>query len=326
MAKYVFVTGGVTSSLGKGITAASIGRHPQVPRRLRLRPQARPVHQRRPGDDVALPARRGLRHRRRRRDGPRPGALRALHRREPLAALQRDDRPHLPGRHRQGAPGRLPGRHGPGDPPHHERDQGADPARQPRRRRRRGHRRGGRDGRRHREPAVPRGDPPDAQGRGAPERGLRPRDAAARAPGDRRAQDEADPALRQGAARDRHPARRHHPALGPPGQRRDPREDRPLHRRRRRRPSSRPRPPRRSTRSRSCSRRPAWATSSCATWASARRRRRPTSRPGATSSSGSSAPSRSWRSPSSASTSSCRTPTSRSPSRSSTPAGRTTST
>jgi hypothetical protein len=26
MAKYVFVTGGVTSSLGKGITAASIGR------------------------------------------------------------------------------------------------------------------------------------------------------------------------------------------------------------------------------------------------------------------------------------------------------------
>ena len=26
MAKYVFVTGGVTSSLGKGITAASVGR------------------------------------------------------------------------------------------------------------------------------------------------------------------------------------------------------------------------------------------------------------------------------------------------------------
>ena len=79
---------------------------------------------------------------------------------------------------------------------------------------------------------VPRGHPPDAQGRGAPERGLRPRHPAARAPGDRRAQDEADPALGQGAARDRHPARRDHPALRSPGLRRDPREDRPLHRRR----------------------------------------------------------------------------------------------
>ena len=39
---------------------------------------------------------------------------------------------------------------------------------------------------------------------------------------------------RQGAARDRHPARRHRAALGPPGPRRDPREDRALHRRRHR--------------------------------------------------------------------------------------------
>ena len=73
-------------------------------------------------------------------------------------------------------------------------------------------RRGRRHGRRHREPAVPRGDPPAAQGRRAPERALRPRHAAAGARGHRRAEDEADPALRQGAARDRHPARRHHPA------------------------------------------------------------------------------------------------------------------
>ena len=53
MAKYVFVTGGVTSSLGKGITAASIGRLLKARGLSRLHPQARPVHQRRPGDDVA---------------------------------------------------------------------------------------------------------------------------------------------------------------------------------------------------------------------------------------------------------------------------------
>ena len=38
---------------------------------------------------------------------------------------QRHDRPHLPGGHRQGAPRRLPRRHGPGHPAHHQRDQGA---------------------------------------------------------------------------------------------------------------------------------------------------------------------------------------------------------
>ena len=177
---------------------------------------------------------------------------------------QRHDRPDLPGRDRQGAPRRLPRRHRPGHPAHHQRDQGADPARGPRRASRRGDRRGRRDRRRHREPAVPRGDPPDAQGRRPGQRPVRPRHAAARARRDRRAQDEADPALGQGAARDRHPARRDRPALRPPGQRRDPREDRPVHRRRRPRRSSRPRRPTRSTRSRSCSRRPASAT-----WSSA---------------------------------------------------------
>ena len=67
---------------------------------------------------------------------------------------------------------------------------------------------------------------------GRAQRPLRPRDAAARARRDRRAQDEADPALGQGAPRDRHPARRDRPPHRPPGQRRDPREDRPVHRRR----------------------------------------------------------------------------------------------
>ncbi len=52
------------------------------------RAEARPVHQRRPGHDVALPARRGLRHRGRGRDRPRPRPLRALHRREHVARLE----------------------------------------------------------------------------------------------------------------------------------------------------------------------------------------------------------------------------------------------
>ncbi len=69
---------------------------------------------------------------------------------------------------------------------------------------------------------------------------------------------------------------------------------------------------RRSTRCRSCSRRPASATCWSATWASRRPRRRPTSsawRDLVDADQG--APSRSSRSPSSASTSSCPTPTSR---------------
>ena len=150
-----------------------------------LHPQARSVHQRGSGDHVPVPARRGVRHRRRGGDGPRPRALRAVHRREPDPGLERDDRPHLPGGDRQGAAGRLPRRHRPGDPAHHQRDQGADRAGRPRRRPGRGDRRGRRDGRRHREPAVPRGHPPDAQGRRARERAVRPRDAAARPRGDR---------------------------------------------------------------------------------------------------------------------------------------------
>ena len=128
---------------------------------------------------------------------------------------------------------------------------------------------------------------------GPAERRLRPRHAAAGAAGHRRAQDQAHPALGQGAARHRHPARRHRPALRPPGQRRDPRQDRALHGRRHRgghpgrdglddlrgaAPVRGGRPRRRCSSASS-----AWRT----------RRRRRTSRPGASWSSGSSAPSRS---------------------------------
>ena len=51
MSKYIFFTGGVVSSLGKGITAASLGRLLKSRGLSVLDPKARPVHQRRCGDD-----------------------------------------------------------------------------------------------------------------------------------------------------------------------------------------------------------------------------------------------------------------------------------
>ncbi len=90
--RFIFITGGVVSSLGKGIAAASIGRL-LVARGLTCRAaEVRPLHQRRPGHDVALPARRGVRDRGRRGDRPRPRPLRAFHRRQHQPRLQRDGR------------------------------------------------------------------------------------------------------------------------------------------------------------------------------------------------------------------------------------------
>ena len=135
MPKYVFVTGGVTSSLGKGITAASIGRILKargVPVSiLKLDPyinidpgtmspyQHGEVFVTDDGAETDL----DLGHYERFID-------------ENLSqASQRHDRAHLPERDRQGATRRLPRRHRPGHPAHHQRDQGADRAR-----RARGHR------------------------------------------------------------------------------------------------------------------------------------------------------------------------------------------
>ena len=126
--KYVFVTGGVVSSLGKGITAASLGRLLKARGLKVVAPEVRPLHQRRPGHDEPVPARRGVRHRGRRRDRPRPGPLRALRRRVPVARLQRHHRRHLQRAHPQGAPGRLPRRDRAGDPARHQRDQEPHPA------------------------------------------------------------------------------------------------------------------------------------------------------------------------------------------------------
>ena len=175
--------------------------------------EVRPVHQRRPRHDEPVPARRGVRHRGRRRDRPRHRPLRALHRREPLAHGEPHGRVDLGSRDPQGAQGRVPRLHRAGDPAHHERDQGADPERDRGERLRRGRDRDRRDGRRHRVAAVPRGDPPVPPRGGPGERLLRPRDARPVHRHRRRAEDEADPALGQRAAPHRHPPGRDRGAL-----------------------------------------------------------------------------------------------------------------
>ncbi len=81
MTRFVFITGGVVSSLGKGIASAALGALLQARGYTVQAAQARPLSQRRSGHHEPVPARRGVRHRRRRRDRPRPGPLRALHRR-----------------------------------------------------------------------------------------------------------------------------------------------------------------------------------------------------------------------------------------------------
>ena len=107
MARYVFITGGVVSSLGKGLASAALGALLQARGYQRAPAQARPLPQCRSGDHEPLSARRGVRHRRRRRDRSRPRPLRALHRPPGLPGRQHHHRAHLPADHRQGAPRRL---------------------------------------------------------------------------------------------------------------------------------------------------------------------------------------------------------------------------
>ena len=169
--KHIFVTGGVSSSLGKGLTASSLGRLLKA-RGVRVTMQKLdPYINVDPGTmnpfehgevfvtDDGAETDLDLGHYERFIDEP-------LKRR-----LQRHDRLDLPQRHRRRAPRRLPRPDRAGDPPHHRRDQVPHQAAGHRRRRRRDHR-GRRHGRRHRDPPVPRGHPPDAQGR-------RPRQRAA---------------------------------------------------------------------------------------------------------------------------------------------------
>ena len=178
LAKHVFVTGGVASSLGKGLTASSLGRLLKS-RGLRVTMQKLdPYINVDPGTmnpfqhgEVFVTDDKGetdldLGHYERFVDV-------AAH-----PALERHHRLDLPVGARQGAQGRVPRRDGAGDPAHHQRDQGAHPRARHRRRRRRDHR-GRRHRRRHRDPAVPRGDPAVPQGRRPRQRLLRARHARA---------------------------------------------------------------------------------------------------------------------------------------------------
>ena len=147
--------------------------------------------------------------------------------------------------------GRLPRPHRAGDPAHHRRDQGRDP--RGGQGRGRGDRRDRRHGRRHRGPALPRGGPPVPPGRGPRERDLRPPRPRALHRDRPRAQDQADAAQRARAARDRHLRRASccaaPTASSPPTSRPSSRSSATCPRRR----SSPPRTSRRSTRCRSCS-------------------------------------------------------------------------
>ena len=300
-------------SLGKGIAAASIGRL-LVSRGLSVgAAEVRPVHQRRPRHDVAVPARRGVRDRGRRGDRPRPRPLRALHRREHVARLQRHRRRDLQLGHPQGAPRRLPRRHGPGRPAHHRRDQAPRQAdrREPGRRRR--HHRDRRHGRRHRVAAVPRGDPPVPGRRRPPPLHVHPPHARALHRPRRRAEDQADAALGQRAAPHRHPARHGRLPLRGRAAAGHPQEDRAVRLAAASRRSSPPATSTTSTRSR-CSSAPRASTTSCSSTSASRREPPTLGRLGAASCAAPARPRRASRcgSRSSASTSSSRTPTCRS--------------
>ena len=209
MARYIFITGGVVSSLGKGLASAALGaclqargytvRLRKLDPYLNVDPGTMSPYQH--GEvfvtDDGAETDLDLGHYERFTGNP------------ASQARQHHHRPHLPGHPRQGAARRLSRRHHPGDPARHQRHQGLHPRRQRRRRfRADGDRR---HGRRHREPAVPRSDPPVRQRTAAPARDLHPPHADAVHPERRRTEDQADPALGQGTALDRHPAR--HPAV-----------------------------------------------------------------------------------------------------------------
>ena len=75
--RFIFVTGGRLLAR-QGHRRRLDRQAARRPRPEGRAPEVRPLHQRRPRHDVAVPARRGVRHRGRRGDRPRPRALRAF--------------------------------------------------------------------------------------------------------------------------------------------------------------------------------------------------------------------------------------------------------
>ena len=191
-------------------------------------PEVRPLPEPGPGHHEPLSARGGLRHRGRGGDRPGSGALRAVHRRGPDGGLLRHLRKGLLVRSQPGAGGGLPGGHGPGDPPHHRRDQGAHLPGGPPGGGGRGHHRDRRHGGGYRVPALPGGHPSGGGGGGAAERALSPRLPHRLHPRHRGAEEQAHPALGEGAAGPGHPTRRDPLPVRRPPPRRGAGQDRPV--------------------------------------------------------------------------------------------------
>ena len=130
MARYVFITGGVVSSLGKGLASAALGALLQARGyKVRLR-KLDPYLNVDPG--TMSPYQHGevfVTD-----DGAETdldlGHYERFTGRPATQARQHHHRPHLSGHHRQGAARRLSRRHRPGDPARHQRHQGLHPRRQ----------------------------------------------------------------------------------------------------------------------------------------------------------------------------------------------------
>ena len=233
MTKHIFVTGGVVSGLGKGITAASVGRLLKT-RGLKVASQKfDPYINVDPG--TMSPFQHGEVFVT--EDGAETDLDLGHYERFLDEFVQRDSNVTTGGIYNsvitKERRGDYLGRHRAGHPAHHQRDQ--EPRAPPGAELtggRRAHHRGRRHGRRHREPPVPRGHPPVPQGHRPRERAVHPRHPRAGHRRRRRAQDETDAALRRRAARDRHPARHHRRPLRGAALAGHPREDRPVLRRR----------------------------------------------------------------------------------------------
>ncbi len=231
MTKHIFVTGGVTSSLGKGITAASLGRL------LKSRGLKVTIQKLDPYLNVDPGTMSPFQHGEVfvTDDGGETDLDLGHYERFIDESLSRDCNvtagsvySTIVTKERRG---RLPRRHRPGHPARDQRDQGTHHPAGRADRTRRDHHRGRRHGRRHRVAALPRGDPPTEEGRRPLQRLLHPRDPGALHRRRQRAQDQTHAALRQGAASDRHPARLHRLPLGQADRRRSEAQDRPVLRR-----------------------------------------------------------------------------------------------
>ena len=155
-----------------------------------------------------------LRDRGRRRDRPRPGALRAFHEPAHVEGQQRHDGKDLQERDREGAQGRVPGQDRAGHPPYHRRDQAPYPDAGAEESLRRDHHRDRRYGGRHRVAAVHRIGTPAALFAGLQEHGPRAPDADPLYGRFGRTEDQAHAAFGQGPARKRVAARHPRAAHG----------------------------------------------------------------------------------------------------------------